>query len=175
MRYTEAKDMFGRTPLFYATKSKVFSKVLAEILLLYGAQVNHADKDGKTPLCLALEQGGLSLATRLLEWDKITLINLAMRYGRDHDEQQDRLQMVGTLLRCGIDIQVTNEIGRTAFHIAAATGCIAVIKFLKCSRVMVERVDNNGDTPLSLAAHGGWRDITSGDSYAPYIASWQQG
>ena len=41
-------DHKGRTPLFYATKAGSISDIL--LLKEYGAQINHTDNSGKTPM-----------------------------------------------------------------------------------------------------------------------------
>jgi ankyrin repeat protein len=154
-----AKDTNGRTAIFYAVQSKAVPLVLVEILLLYGARVKLVDNGGKTPLRLALEKQDLALVARLAKVDDITLLTLASRCGRDYDSQHTMVQMVETLVECGADLEVTDDKGRTILHIAAAIGCMAIVKLLKPSKAMVETLDVQGESPLSLSAFGGWLDV----------------
>ncbi|KAI0155614.1 ankyrin repeat-containing domain protein [Pestalotiopsis sp. NC0098] len=155
----EAKDHTGRTAMFYAIGSE-YSIALVEILLIYGAQVNHVDRQGRSPLRLALEGGDDGLAARLAEYDTITWYSLALKYGRSlDDDYHDMNQMARLLIQRGADALTTNENGRTAIHIAAAAGNMAALKLLQPFQHTVDRRDGDGETALSLAAAGGWRHV----------------
>lgn len=114
----EAKDDTGRTAMFYAIESE-YSIALVEILLIYGAEVNHVNNQGKSPLRLALEGGDDGLSARLAEYDTITWSSLALKYGRNlDDDYHDTKRMARLLIQGGADALTTNEQGRTAIHIA---------------------------------------------------------
>ena len=52
----------------------------------------------------------------------------------------------------GSDIDAANEIGQTAMHQAAFTGADTIVQFLADHGASVEVVDENGETPWSMAA-----------------------
>ena len=70
------------------------------------------------------------------------------------DEQQEAvaLEAVRMAVELGSDIDATNEIGQTAMHQAAFTGADTIVQFLADHGASVEVVDENGETPWSMAA-----------------------
>jgi ankyrin repeat protein len=127
----KAQDILNRTPLHRASEEGYLE--LARVLLQHEADVEARDKDGKTPLHWASERGHLSVARLLLEHEHgadpnarddkgQTALHLSSRAGH--------LELVRLLLRCGADVQVWNNEGRSPFEESLARGWDEVMQLL---------------------------------------------
>ena len=72
--------------------------------------------------------------------------------------EQD-LSAVQSLLAEGADLNARYSSGRTALHIAAALGDIAICTALIHAHAALDAQDASGDTPLMLAAFAGCEDV----------------
>ena len=65
----DAQDEFGDTPLLLAAVKKIPMNETAELLLSYGANPNHANAEGNTPLIYAAGHNNQALVLKLLEYN----------------------------------------------------------------------------------------------------------
>jgi ankyrin repeat protein len=127
----EAKDEQGRTALHLAAKCRLTDEKtctqLVAMLLKKGAQVDVKDKDGITPLLMAIGRGYIEVARMLLQ----------------HME--------------GEGLEEKDKQGRTAMHLAASDCAydILALNFLLEHGATANIKDCNGVTPLMNAALGG--------------------
>jgi uncharacterized protein len=68
------------------------------------------------------------------------------------EEERVALEAVRMAVELGADVNALNEIGQTAMHQAAFTGADTIVKFLAEHGAKVDVVDENGETPWSMAA-----------------------
>ncbi|RTE69963.1 hypothetical protein BHE90_015649 [Fusarium euwallaceae] len=135
----------------------------SEIRLLLsekGAQdsINLSNKDGKTPLHLALEAGRNSTIQLLLEKGAKKSINLADRHGKTplHLAATARHSTVQLLLEQGAQesINLADEDGKTPLHLALEAEHDPTVQLLleKGAQESINLADKDGKTPLHLAA-----------------------
>jgi ankyrin repeat protein len=72
--------------------------------------------------------------------------------------ERDSAQIVGELLKLGIDIDAVNEYGRTALHLAAANGSKEIVGILKEHHANLSVMDKSHQTALDLAGLAGDND-----------------
>ncbi|XP_059474055.1 uncharacterized protein LOC132195835 [Neocloeon triangulifer] len=148
----ETKDRWGRTALHLAAAKGHIA--VAEFLLSQGAEVNARDDDNETPLTLAASFSGAEMCQFLVE-------NGADLSGVDEDGNDSlhlaclngKLDNVKYLLGLnGFSVEKKNWKGRTALHLAAAKGHIAVAEFLLSQGADVNSRDDAIESPSTLAA-----------------------
>jgi ankyrin repeat protein len=101
-------------PLHVASKNK--QEEVAKLLISYGADVNAQDKTGKTPIFYATLNVDLKITKLLLNnkanvKDNPELLNVAVR--------RECREIVEVLLEHGVDVNSSDEWGRTALHFTA--------------------------------------------------------
>lgn len=171
-------NLDGYTPFVLA----VFSNVnwissrgsgILKILLDYGANVDSQDDQGRTALQIVAGSYH-SVETEQALWNLLqhgadvnkhdshgeTALHLATRSG-------DNVARMMKLLKHGADPNACNHAGETALHTATATVCedneyswllprpMETLELLLCNGAEVDAADNNGNTPLILAAEKG--------------------
>ncbi|CAN7992408.1 unnamed protein product [Ixodes pacificus] len=149
----EAKDHFGRTPLFYCVM--VDNSQFLSLLLKVKARVDNADNGGQTALHLAARKGlkgciKLLLAANAL-WDQrdaegVTSLHLAA----SNRKPQGLALLLGQVLRGQVDLQDGHK--RTALHWSAQfcnADCIVML-LKEDANVLLQ--DEEGRTPLHLCA-----------------------
>ena len=117
-----AKDRFGRTPLFLSIQSG--RPDIAAYLLEHGADISGKIQDGKTLFMAAIQYC----------------------YG-----EESFPELAQTLLRYGPDINAQDAQGRTALYYAIEKNDISCIEFLLSSGISVFHSDKQGTTPLLFA------------------------
>ncbi|KAG4430893.1 hypothetical protein IFR05_013623 [Cadophora sp. M221] len=90
------------------------------------------------------------------------IFKLLLRYGADGSgkylhqyARTGRLECVEALLRHGVDVNASNDIGETALHVAASNGSESLLKFLIEKGADSQAIDFLKYTPLHHAAFGG--------------------
>ncbi|XP_059836098.1 ankyrin repeat and death domain-containing protein 1A-like isoform X1 [Hypanus sabinus] len=101
----------------------------ASLLLDYNALVDAEDKFGMTPVLLAASHGNLTI--------------------------------LQTLVKAGATVTARNRLGQTLLHCAALQGHPSVIRYVAedLEGIPVDDPDQNGKTPLLLAAESGHSDV----------------
>jgi ankyrin repeat protein len=122
----------GATPLLRAARGADLPAI--ERLVAKGALVDLPQREGITPLMVAVGAGASSIDTR----------------GKFRTEL-DALATADALLEAGADIGVRDERGRTALHYAAAIGYTDVVMLLVEQGADLHAADADGVTPLDAA------------------------
>jgi ankyrin repeat protein len=122
----------GSTPLLRAARGADVPAI--ERLAAKGALVDLPQREGITPLMVAVGAGASSIDTR----------------GKFRTEL-DALETADALLAAGADLQVRDDRGRTALHYAAAVGYTDVVNLLVEQGADVRVADLDGVTPLDAA------------------------
>ncbi len=135
-----------RTPPLMIACYLGFTEIVT-ILLDAGAKVNVQDIDGDTPLCLAIKKNHHEIVTLLINhgadayFDEGAL-NLAIDY--------HNLEMIKTLLKTNIDINIGNRDGVTPLMNASAQGNIEIVRMLIESGANINQQDREGESALHL-------------------------
>ena len=180
----ELTDHGGYTALCYAA----WRGLLVNDLLNHNANVNVKSLFGFTPLLLATEEGHCHVVQELLAHGAdINAYNRFKNTALHYAVNTGNVDMVSILLENGINIKIANNEGKTAFrlinrhnillkilekgvlpdnpgqfgllHSAAENGFLKEICTMLENEVDVDVKDDNGYTPLMLAANKGRVDV----------------
>uniref|UniRef100_T1IHG8 Uncharacterized protein n=1 Tax=Strigamia maritima TaxID=126957 RepID=T1IHG8_STRMM len=134
--------------------------VLQQLLRLSGRESRLAiDKDGKSPLFLAVEHGHLTIVKELLSIMADSQLKLTKRgtgdtvlhlAARKHD-----LDILRMLVEFGAQVDAQNNDGQTVMHLAAADGDDPLMRFLLQAKANPNISDRLDRTPLHVAAEKG--------------------
>lgn len=173
-----AKDAEGRTPLFFAVQCHELKA--AKKLLARGADASLADKAGKSPLHIAIEE---KLDPEFIE----SLLQSGIGANVSDNSGQTPLHyaiksntdaVIRLLLKSGSNPGIADNQGRTALHIAIQAGCSLHLINLLCKivsavcaqsgkepanylRTYINRQDGQGNTPLHYAAYMFWTEAVN--------------
>jgi hypothetical protein len=152
-------DPNGHTLLFMACQNGDLKAVRQ--LLLVGADVNKPDKNGKSPLAAALDQGHCEVAKLLIEHSDIK-INELNKYGDTllhRAVAKENINAVKVLLASNtVDIEKTNEDGDAALKMAIVGGNKEIVKMLLDKDANLD-VTVYGKSMLELAEINGHTEI----------------
>ncbi|MGE3519423.1 MAG: ankyrin repeat domain-containing protein [Vicinamibacterales bacterium] len=152
--------LVGATPLYLAAK---FAEIpIMRALAAGGADLAFRMPDGTTPIMAAMDTPktdsgdveGLGRDRR----DRYVFFRMARTTSPDdvkpkspEEEENDVLAMVTFLSTGNVDLNVANDDGDTAIHVAAAEGLNRVIEFLASRKVNINPKNGRRQTPLDLA------------------------
>jgi ankyrin repeat protein len=152
-----AVDHLVRTPLMYAAETN--SLGAAKVLIEYGANINHVDKDGANALHIASDHGCRAVIAYLLskgvdantrDYKGIVPIHRAAQNGD--------VAAVKLLLKHGADPKIKSK-HLTALLVAAGNDRLPVIKLLHELGCSLADADNSGTTTLMAAASWGYVSV----------------
>ena len=146
-----ARDKEGQTPLHYACSDRHAAKIKAFLRAAktLDIDVNARDNYGRTPLHAACND--IEPTRMVNKWFLIRSDNEAYNYNESFEALFRHSEDLG------IDIEATDEDGRTPFHILAVTGRNSEMNFYQRMASKYDKLldfnarDNEGDTPVSLA------------------------
>ena len=158
-----AKDSRGITPLHHASSSENLKAI--SFLIKSGAKVNSKNQNGVTPLHMAtafenpkavfiLIRNGANVnakTTSLWSPSKTPLIWASQIGARD----------VASLLAKKSDINLKNQLGRSALHYASEHGNLDIVSILIKYGANINTKDIKGVTPLSLAKKNKHKEIVN--------------
>ena len=110
--------------------------------------------DGETPLHMAVEDGHTEAALELIRHGAEKAI-VAGRFGTPLHQAVVRAYActVKALLKAGCPVDVVSTTGATVLHGAAVGGSVEVMRdVLSTNKCNINALDNDGETPLSVAA-----------------------
>ena len=124
----------GSKPLRVVTDG---DKEIRRILLKISARVNAADKNGKTPLILAAEKGGVQLSRELLSATAVENLSSTVFSAAT----KGHTEVVREMLNHDASMNSTNETGETILRPAAAKGHVEVVTELLNRGTEVDIID----------------------------------
>lgn len=124
-----------------------------------GANISVQNSGGGTPLYVACVRGNLAAVKVLLELGsdvhtKINQQSLTVLHGACISESGDE-EIVGLLIRYGVDVNATSDFGCTALHFVASKGHKQIVPLLVKGGAIVDVTDRNGSAALHVAANKG--------------------
>ncbi|KAK7922622.1 hypothetical protein WMY93_009524 [Mugilogobius chulae] len=132
---------------------------VVDLLLEGGADVDHTDNNGRTPLLAAASMGHASVVNTLLFWGAaVDSIDSEGRTVLSIASAQGNVEVVRTLLDRGLDENHRDDAGWTPLHMAAFEGHRQVCDALIEQGARCTEVDNDGRIPLILSAQEGHYD-----------------
>lgn len=129
-------------------------------LLARGAAVDAADEDGWTPLLWAAARGNEETVQVLLQAraDRRAATTRERQNALIVASRWNRVEVVRTLIRGGVDVGQRDSIGWTALMWASLKGRTDVVGALLDGGARVDMTDSDRNTPLILAARQGRAD-----------------
>ena len=142
----------SRAPIHFA--AEIGNYEIVSMLVGAGADVNCADRDGVTPLMLMAQNGKTDAALKFIENHKDVDIQL-----KDHNNNtaEDYASHAGLreLVKALSQDEHTDAYGNTTLHHACRNGQAEVVKVLIEKGADVNKLNDNGDSPLILAVQQG--------------------
>lgn len=149
-------DRNGRTALHIAAASGFENCVV--LLLDYGADPNSRDSKGSVPLWEALTKGHIAVIELLLNNNATLKSGDGGLYACTAVEQND-LNLLKEIVRCGGDVTKPKSNGTTALHTAVCEENIDIVKYLLSKGADPDTEDMDGWTPRALADQQGHDEI----------------
>lgn len=155
---------YKQSPLHYAVKYNQLE--FTEMLISRGAKTNLADENGFTPIHLSVEEsvGEVKILELLTKSDDInnfkqddkSLLHLLI-------EKKGDLKTFKWLIEKGANLHAVDKDGCNILHYAAQFGRADIVEYLighHDIKEIINKQDNNGNTPLHLSVKEGFYDIT---------------
>ncbi len=144
-------DNAWQTPIFYTSLNTDIANTL--LLSSYGADIDHQDAMGNTPLMYSIARDNLTMVRNLLELQARTDIpNINMDIASHQALRYASNDIFMELLRYRAPSDIPNAKGEYPIHIAARRGNLDGISYLVQIGSSLEARDNFGRTPLMFAA-----------------------
>ncbi|KAL3893622.1 MAG: hypothetical protein SGPRY_014102, partial [Prymnesium sp.] len=133
-----------------------------EVLLNAHADPNMKDRWGVTPLRDAMRAGHVKVAQMIRDAGG----HLALSQAEEFAEISARVLNsdgvgISLLVDCGVDVNETDYLGRTALHVAASTGRANMAKLLLSLDAKINKPDMWEHTPMMEAAHAAHSKLAS--------------
>ncbi|MFT4176685.1 MAG: ankyrin repeat domain-containing protein [Luteolibacter sp.] len=141
-----------RTPLMVAVMEKQAEMV--RYLLRQGADPKAKDKDGYSPLMLAVKAGSANCVSELASYTREDLDNALLLAAMEG--QND---VIDALTNYGASVYARMEDGRTPLMIAAENGHLEAVKLLRDLGSSRFTTDSDGKTAADLARESGYEPI----------------
>lgn len=143
-----------RTALFLASQMKASQKSLemAKMLMDKGANVNHSDSYGQTPLFFAAAEGNLELVSLLIEKgakvnDEDGFKQTALFYA----SREGHIEVVKEMIAKGAEVDHLDQIKETPLFYAASRGKRDMCELLVQNGANVNAVDDKKQTAMFFA------------------------
>ncbi|CAI5714684.1 unnamed protein product [Peronospora effusa] len=163
-----ATDYDKRTPLHIAVSDEQLE--MTSYLLQCGANAEALDRWGCSPLDNAMDTQNVAIL-RLLKRKhygnfpvferKSTSTDETRQMRRNHSNfdmkaffqavKEGNTEQVKRAWLSGMEVNVTDELGRTSLHVAVETGQLGVIELLLSAGVNIDVMDAQGRSPISIA------------------------
>uniref|UniRef100_A0A7S2VEY5 Ammonium transporter AmtB-like domain-containing protein n=1 Tax=Entomoneis paludosa TaxID=265537 RepID=A0A7S2VEY5_9STRA len=150
-------DYDNRTPLHLAAASGKleFVEYLCELPTV---NVNAMDRWHHTPIHEAIKQGHDEIAAILLFYGAVQ-INRNLGYDLCSASSKADVERLEYLKSQGADMSTGDYDVRTALHLAASNGHLAIVKFLVANGARTNAKDRYGATPKDDATREGFADV----------------
>ncbi|URD97215.1 Potassium channel [Musa troglodytarum] len=145
-------DSNGHTALHIAASKG--NENCVHLLLDYGADPNSQDSEGSVPLWEAMA-GKHGDVVKLLIENGANLSSGDMGLFASMAAEQNSLELLEDIIRCGGDVTVPKRDGSTALHFAVCEGNAQVVNFLLEQGADMDKPDCHGWTPRNLADQKG--------------------
>ena len=126
--------------------------------------INESGKMSLNPLQATIRNNHYGAAVALIEAGaNVSSIKPNDSYTHDllfFAASNNNLELLQKLIADGWDLGQTNSLGQTVAHIAAEKGFSGVLRLLCDNKAEMDKADNNGNTPLHLAAMNGLPQAT---------------
>ncbi|KAJ9163148.1 hypothetical protein P3X46_022847 [Hevea brasiliensis] len=149
-------DNNGRSALHIAASKGSENCVL--FLLDYGADPNCKDSDGNVPLWEAM-LGGHEAVARLLIENGASIKSGDEGHFACIAAEQNSLNLLKEIVRCGGDVTCSRKSGNTALHVAVCEDNTEIVRFLLDHGAEIDKPDIHGWTPRDLADQQGHEEI----------------
>lgn len=132
------------------------SLAICTVLVDFKADVNHIDRQGRTPLLVAIRQGHYHVARYLRsQGAEIHLDDTAVSGEICALASAGQLEKLKLMVECGCSINAADYDQRTGLHLAASTGNLTSVQELLALGADINVKDRWGNTPLNDAVREG--------------------
>ena len=150
-------DLFGWTALHHAVWQQCEESV--KLLLQAEAPVNLRDREGRTPLILALENGFKGIQPLLTHGATISSFNAKGEMPLHVAARNNRPDAVRLLLHYGADPAVYSRLGWAPLHVAALHNAIEAAEVLLESGVDPDQVNEREQSPMQCAVRNSSAEV----------------
>jgi ankyrin repeat protein len=159
----DSPNHLNETPLILAAAESHATEVV-RYLLAKGANPDAHFNSGPTALHAAVLSGSLDNLSLVLQdtknkdslWFGSTALHVAVN---ELPASAERLEIVAKLVQSGVSLDIQDESGSTALHLAAISGQSDIVSVLLKAGANLELSDSVGDTPLFAALDEGQAEV----------------